>query len=205
MRPARVERIVIVTSTESRALRRVMVGRALQQIMTPSLSSEPRQHTAYVALGSNLGNRLGHLRAATAALGMATGVGELVCSPLYETAAVADEPQPDYLNAVARLGTTLPPRELLELCLDIERRLGRVRPPGQTKAPRVIDLDLLLHGEAVVDEPGLELPHPGLLYRAFVRIPLAQVAALGLRHPLTGESLDRADDHPDVRMSPLRL
>jgi 2-amino-4-hydroxy-6-hydroxymethyldihydropteridine diphosphokinase len=158
---------------------------------------------AYVALGSNLGDRAAHLHAAAEALAASAGISQLVRSPLYETAAVAEGPQPDYLNAVVRLATTLAPRDLLATCLAIEQQQGRLRPQGQKKAPRTIDLDLLLAGDAVIDEAGLQLPHPGLLFRAFVRIPLAQVALPGLRHPLTGERLDCAADHPDVRRSAL--
>ena len=84
------------------------------------------------------------------------------------------------------------PQALLEVCLDVERALGRVRPPGRTQAPREIDVDLLLHGDAIVDEPpDLVVPHPRLLERPFVRIPLADVALPGLVHPVTGEPLDR--------------
>ena len=156
-------------------------------------------HTAYLALGGNLGDRLAQLRAAARELGCAPGIERLDASPVYETTAVAPGPQPDYLNAVVRVSTTLAPRPLLELGLAIEARLGRLRPVGADKAPRTIDLDLLLHGSAVIDEPALRLPHPGLLDRPFVRIPLAAVALPGLRHPVTGEALDQAADDPGVR------
>jgi 2-amino-4-hydroxy-6-hydroxymethyldihydropteridine diphosphokinase len=157
------------------------------------------KQTAYLALGANLGDRLGNLRAARAALGGAPGVEVAAGSAIYETAAVSESPQPDYLNAVLRVETDRTPRALLDLCLAIERRLGRVRPPGRDKAARSIDLDLLLHGASVVDEPGLQLPHPGVLHRPFVLVPLADVAATGLRHPVTGTPLDRASAPPDVR------
>lgn len=160
----------------------------------------PYLRHAYVALGSNLGDRAAALRAAAAALAGAPGVNVLRASQLYETAAVADEPQPPYLNAVVCLETTLPARDLLELCLAIEAKLGRRRPPGRRRAPRIIDLDLLLLGELVIDEPGLTLPHPGLLDRPFVRIPLAEIAAPGLRHPVTGDPLDHAGESADVRV-----
>ncbi|HVV53363.1 MAG TPA: 2-amino-4-hydroxy-6-hydroxymethyldihydropteridine diphosphokinase, partial [Polyangia bacterium] len=81
-----------------------------------------------------------------------------------------------------------------------ERALGRRRPPGRAQAPREIDVDLLLYGAAVIDEPpSLVVPHPRLAGRPFVRIPLADVALPGLRHPLTGEPLDRAAPDPGVR------
>jgi 2-amino-4-hydroxy-6-hydroxymethyldihydropteridine diphosphokinase len=89
---------------------------------------------------------------------------------------------------------------LLELCLDVERVLGRVRPPGKPAAARVIDIDLLLYDDEIIDEPpDLVVPHPRLLARPFVRIPLADVARPGLVHPVTGAPLDRAEPDPSVR------
>ena len=154
--------------------------------------------TAYVALGGNLGPRLANLRAAAAALAVTPGIKVMGHSAIYETAAVAATPQPAYLNAVVRVETTLPPRALLDACLAIEQRQGRVRPAGHDKAPRTIDLDLLLHGPTVLDQPGLRLPHPGLLDRPFVRVPLADVALPGLRHPVTDAALDHAAVPADV-------
>jgi 2-amino-4-hydroxy-6-hydroxymethyldihydropteridine diphosphokinase len=153
----------------------------------------------YIALGGNLGDRLGYLRAAATALADTPSVVVVGRSRIYETAAVAATPQPAYLNAVVRVATALSPREVLALCLGIERQLGRTRPPGRDKAPRTIDLDLLLHGAKVLHQPGLTVPHPGLLDRPFVRIPLADVAARGLRHPVTGAALDEAAPSAEVR------
>ena len=149
-----------------------------------------------MALGSNLGDRLALLRDATEAL-EGDGIRVVARSPVFETPAVADEPQPPYLNAVLRLDTTLAPRALLERCLAVESALGRRRP--RPNAPRTVDLDLLLHGRAVVDEPGLVVPHPRMLGRAFVRAPLALVAEPGLSHPVTGEALDAFAAPPEVR------
>jgi 2-amino-4-hydroxy-6-hydroxymethyldihydropteridine diphosphokinase len=158
--------------------------------------------TAYLGLGSNLGDRAGLIAAALDRL-EAAGVRVLARAPLYETDPVAAEPQPPYLNGAARVETRLPPDELLALALETERELGRSRPPGAgSPAPRPIDIDLLLYGEAVIGRPGLVVPHPRLLERAFVRIPLADVAAPGLRHPVTSEPLDRAAPHPGVRPWP---
>jgi 2-amino-4-hydroxy-6-hydroxymethyldihydropteridine diphosphokinase len=155
--------------------------------------------TAYLAFGANLGDRAGAIRAALDRLA-AAGVKPLACSPLYETDAVAPEPQPAYLNAVARVTTTLEPYALLALCLQTEAALGRVRPSDRPQAPRLIDIDLLLHGAAVIqDPPALIVPHARLLERPFVRIPLADVAEPGLVHPVTGERLDRAAPSPAVR------
>jgi 2-amino-4-hydroxy-6-hydroxymethyldihydropteridine diphosphokinase len=153
----------------------------------------------YLALGSNLGDRAGAIARALALLG-ARGVSIRARSALYETDPITPEPQPLYLNAVARGETVLPPEALLALCLDVERALGRRRPPGRPQAPREIDIDLLLYGDAVIGAPpALLVPHPRLLERPFVRIPLCDVAAPGLRHPVTGDLLDRATPDPAVR------
>jgi 2-amino-4-hydroxy-6-hydroxymethyldihydropteridine diphosphokinase len=154
---------------------------------------------AYLALGANLGDRRAAIEAAVAALADA-GVRVAARSPLYETDPVTPDPQPPYLNAAARVETALPARALLDLCLDVERALGRVRPPGRTAAARVIDIDLLLYADAVIDEPpALVVPHPRLLARPFVRIPLADVALPGLVHPIARTPLDRAPPDPSVR------
>lgn len=154
--------------------------------------------TIYLGLGSNLGDRRRLLDDAIARLA-AAGVEVIARSPIYETDAVSDEPQPPYLNAVVRGETTLPPERLLARGLEIERTLGRVRRAGHDKASRTLDIDLLLYGDRVIDTPALTVPHPALLARPFVRIPLADVAAAGLRHPITGEALDHADPAPGVR------
>jgi 2-amino-4-hydroxy-6-hydroxymethyldihydropteridine diphosphokinase len=155
--------------------------------------------TAYLALGSNLGDRRGFLHAAVAALGKIAGIRLLAESSLYETLPEGNAPQPLYLNAVVRVETSLSARRLLDLCLDIERTLGRVRPADGAKGARGIDIDVLLFGEQTIDEPGLQVPHPALLGRPFVRIPLADVATPGLRHPQAGERLDMASPDPGVR------
>lgn len=154
--------------------------------------------TAYLALGANLGDRQEAIARALAALAVA-GVRVAARSPLYETDPVAPEPQPLYLNAAVRVETALSARALLDTCLDVERALGRVRPAGRPVAARVIDIDLLLYDDRVINEPDLVVPHPRLLERPFVRIPLADVAAPGLVHPLTREPLDRASPSPSVR------
>jgi len=149
--------------------------------------------TAYLALGANLGDRSATLDEARARLA-ARGVSIGACSRYYETEAVAPGPQPPYLNAVARVTTTLAADALLAACLEIERALGRVRPAGQVHAARTLDIDLLLYGDAVIDDPpALIVPHPRMLERPFVLIPLADVAAPGLRHPKTGKRLDEPD------------
>ena len=156
--------------------------------------------TAYLALGANLGDRPAAIARALDALD-AAGVRVAARSPLYETDPVAPDPQPLYLNAAARVETALSARALLALCLDVERTLGRVR--STPAAARTIDVDLLLYGDAVIEEPpDLIVPHPRLLARPFVRIPLADVALPGLAHPVSGERLDRAAPSATVRRSP---
>jgi 2-amino-4-hydroxy-6-hydroxymethyldihydropteridine diphosphokinase len=173
--------------------------------MTPATPGRAKVHLTldaadvYLALGANLGDRQAQIEAAAARLD-AAGVAVQALSPLYETDAVADEPQPPYLNAAARARTALPPHDLLSLCLEIERALGRTRPAGRPKAPRTIDIDILLYGDRVIDDaPALIVPHPAMLARSFVRIPLRDVAAPGLRHPRTGDALDRATPDAGVR------
>jgi 2-amino-4-hydroxy-6-hydroxymethyldihydropteridine diphosphokinase len=155
--------------------------------------------TVYLALGSNLGDRAGAIARAIDLLATG-GVTILARSPIYETDPVTPDPQPLYLNAVVRGETVLAAEALLALCLDVERALGRRRPAGRLQAAREIDVDLLLYGAAIIGAPpALVVPHPRLLERPFVRIPLADVAVPGLRHPLTRERLDRATVDPRVR------
>lgn len=142
----------------------------------------------YLGLGSNLGDRFGALSAATRTL--ASVVELQKSSSIYETIPEANVVEPRYLNAVLRIATRLSPREILELCLATESAQGRIRRSDVQKGPRIIDVDLLFYGEHVIDEPGLTVPHPRLLRRPFVRIPLAEVAIPGLRHPITQEPLD---------------
>ena len=130
---------------------------------------------AYVGLGANLGDRERTLRAAVDVLGAEEGIEVVPVSTLRETEPVGVGEQPRYLNGVAALGTTLRPRRLLERLLETERRFGRVRVPGE-HGPRTLDLDLLLYGDEVIDEPGLTLPHPRLHERRFVLEPLAELA-----------------------------
>jgi 2-amino-4-hydroxy-6-hydroxymethyldihydropteridine diphosphokinase len=155
--------------------------------------------TAYLALGSNLGDRRASLCAAAQAIGQVAGIRLVAESSIYETVPEGNALQPLYLNAVVRVETSLTARQLLDWCLDIERRLGRTRPVDGTKQARVIDIDVLLFGEQDIDEPGLRVPHPALLRRPFVRIPLAEVATPGLRHPQVGERLDESPPDPSGR------
>ena len=132
---------------------------------------------AYVGLGGNLGDAGATLRAALDALAALPGTTLVAASRLYRTPAWGVAGQPDFTNAVAALETTLAPRALLDALFAIERRHGRDRAREQGRwGPRTLDLDLLLHGDAVVDAPGLQLPHPRLHERGFVLLPLAEIA-----------------------------
>jgi len=134
----------------------------------------------YFSLGSNLGDREANLRAAIERLPV------LRVSPAYETEPVDYTEQPWFLNVVVEAETGLSPRELLEAALRIEQDLGRVR--TLAKGPRTIDIDILLYGDRVIDEPGLQIPHPRMAERRFVLAPLADLAP-ELRHPGTGRTV----------------
>jgi 2-amino-4-hydroxy-6-hydroxymethyldihydropteridine diphosphokinase len=131
-------------------------------------------NTAYVALGANLGNPRATVLAAFAALANLPESRVARCSSLYRTAPVGILSQPDFVNAVALLETTLAPETLLDALLDIEARFGRIR--RERNGPRTLDLDLLLYDDIELDLPRLTLPHPRLHLRAFVLLPLAEVA-----------------------------
>lgn len=132
---------------------------------------------AYVALGANLGDPIATVRAALAALHGLPDARCVAASSLYRTAPVGLRQQPDFVNAVARLAVDpaiLPAPTLLERLFAIEARFGRVR--SVRNAPRTLDLDLLLVGDIRLDQPGLTLPHPRMIERAFVLAPLAEIA-----------------------------
>ena len=130
---------------------------------------------AFVALGSNLDDPRAQVLRGFEALALLPHTGLLARSRLYRSAPWGVADQPAFVNAVAELETALAPRELLEGLLEIERAAGRVR-SGTRWGPRVLDLDLLLHGSSELDEPGLRIPHPHLHERAFVLLPLADLA-----------------------------
>jgi 2-amino-4-hydroxy-6-hydroxymethyldihydropteridine diphosphokinase len=131
---------------------------------------------AAVGLGANLGDRERAIAAALARLDDGADVRVVARSSLYETAPWGDLDQPAFLNACALVETRLSPRGLLERCLGVEAALGREREKARRWGPRAIDLDVLFYGDATVDEPGLTLPHPRMTERAFVMIPLAEIA-----------------------------
>ena len=130
---------------------------------------------AYVAIGSNLGDRETTIARALELLDEPPQLRLVRVATVRETAPVGVVDQPPFLNTAARLETTLGPRELLDRLLGVERELGRVR-TGERWGPRTVDLDLLVYGDAVLDEPGLTVPHPRLHERRFVLEPLSEVA-----------------------------
>lgn len=134
---------------------------------------------AYVGLGANLGDAAGTVQAALAALSAAPGVRLVAASSLFRTAPI-DATGPDFFNAVAALDCTVAAEALLDALQSIETHFGRQRP--YRNAPRTLDLDLLLYGDAVMDTPRLILPHPRAHQRAFVLAPLAELVP-GLQLP----------------------
>lgn len=134
----------------------------------------PDAVAAYVALGSNLDDPRAQVEHAFAALACLPNTTLQARSRLYRTAPWGYAAQPDFINAVAMLHTALTPRALLDALLAIETAAGRQR--GIANGPRTLDLDLLLYGDAVIDEAGLVIPHPRLGQRAFVLLPLADIA-----------------------------
>ncbi|MEO5656871.1 MAG: 2-amino-4-hydroxy-6-hydroxymethyldihydropteridine diphosphokinase [Nitrospiria bacterium] len=161
----------------------------------------------YIGVGSNLGDRLAHCRAAVDALDRLERSRFAARSRWYETEPVGGAAQFPFINGVVELETDFSPRELLLACLAIERAGGRER--GLPGGPRTVDLDILLYGDRVVDEPDLIIPHPRMAQRAFVLIPLAEIAPRVI-HPLLGVSVaelrSRLDDPHAVRaLDPVAL
>jgi 2-amino-4-hydroxy-6-hydroxymethyldihydropteridine diphosphokinase len=142
------------------------------------MSEDAASQVAFVGLGSNIGDGIATIRAALSALDAMTQTRLLRASRLYRTAAWGVTDQPDFINAVAMLATRRTPRQLLADMMGIERAAGRNRQADGSDrwGPRTLDLDLLLYGEELIDEPGLHVPHPHLHERAFVLVPLAEIA-----------------------------
>ncbi len=142
-----------------------------------------RTVTAYIGLGSNLGDRRELIRRAIQALDALDGVSVVERSDLYETDPVGGPPQPRFLNGVVEIECRVSARELMRAMLRIEAALGRTR--EDRNAPRTIDLDLLLWGDTVIDEEALTIPHPRMHERWFVLRPLTDIAP-DMRHPVLG-------------------
>lgn len=131
-------------------------------------------HLAYVALGANLASPIDQVNAASKALDSLPESRLLRISSLYRTAPIGVHGQPDFINAVAALQTKLSPQALLAALFDIENGFGRRR--DFHYAPRTLDLDLLLYDDQMIDAPQLQLPHPRMHLRAFVMVPLVEIA-----------------------------
>jgi 2-amino-4-hydroxy-6-hydroxymethyldihydropteridine diphosphokinase len=154
----------------------------------------PNEKIVYIAQGSNLGDRAAMLARAEGAMGEA-GMRVLRRSSIYMTEPVDAPPQPWFLNAVVEVETSLMPLQLLHALAAIERGLGRRR--LAPRGPRTLDLDILLYGSSVIRTPELQVPHPGLPYRRFVLVPLAELAP-ALRHPVLRKSIaELLADTPD--------
>ncbi len=148
-----------------------------------SRDTDSVSETAYLSLGSNLGDREANLRAAVAQLDAAGRL--LALSAFYETQPVDVPDQPWFLNCVMAIDTDMTPKELLQLVLKVEAVMGRVR--MREKCARNIDIDVVLFGNRVLDEPGLKIPHPAMHRRRFVLEPLAEIAPDAL-HPERGKT-----------------
>ncbi len=138
----------------------------------------------YFGLGSNVGDRRQNLDKALDYLSQRLRVAEL--SSVYDTEPVGNTEQPRFLNMVCGVYTTLEPQALLILVKSIERKMGRQ--PGRTNDPRTIDIDILFYGDKVIKTPDLVIPHPRLAERAFVLVPLAELAP-DLVHPVSGKRI----------------
>ncbi len=159
-------------------------------------STGGRLPSAYLGLGTNLGDRIENLRLAVRLLSEDRVIRVCSAANLYETSPVGGPPgQSNYYNTVVGVATELDAPALLEHLLNVERRMGRVR--AETNGPRIIDIDLLLCGGIVRDTANLTIPHPRLHARGFVLEPLAEVAP-ELRHPVIGETIRELRDRLSV-------
>lgn len=166
------------------------------------MNGTPARATAYIALGANIGEPQQQIAAGFAALAALPDTRLLARSSLYRSAPVGYADQPDFINAVAAIDTALAPQALLAALLGIERANGRVR--DFPNAPRTLDMDIVLYADRVINEPGLTVPHPRMFERAFVLVPLAEIAP-EVHVPTHGTVRDLRECLTDVSASLQRL
>ncbi len=155
--------------------------------------------TVYLGLGSNLGDRQANLDKALEFLSQRLRMGKV--SSIYDTEPMGDSNQPRFLNLVCQAFTRLEPSALLALAQGIERKLGRV---GKSGKPRTLDIDILLYGDRVVDTPELVIPHPKMTERAFVLIPLDEIAS-DVVHPAAGKTVKELLQNATEKQGVLKL
>lgn len=162
------------------------------------MTSEPV--VVYLGLGSNMGNRQDNLGEALGFLSQRLRVEKV--SSVYDTEPVGNTNQPRFLNLVCQVYTRLAPTELLTLAKGIESKLGRAL--SQSNAPRPIDIDILFYGDQVIETPELVIPHPRLAERAFVLVPLAEIAP-DFRHPVIGKTVNELSQRLTEAQGVLKL
>jgi len=154
--------------------------------MPPNTPKKQQFFDAYIGLGSNLGDRLGTLRKAIKMIAQLPDTELLKKSSWYESEAVGGVAKKDFINGVIQIATKIPPENLIDHLLNIEKKLGRVR--FERWGDRTCDLDLLLYADVVSDNQNCQLPHPYITKRAFVLLPLAQIQPL-IRLPKTDKTI----------------
>ena len=157
------------------------------------MSSSPSETDVFISLGGNIGDPAITIEDALSVLSSKRGVRVISRSPYYITPPWGNTNQSEFVNACALVRTTLPASKLLEVCLQVEKDMGRVR--GEHWGPRIIDIDLLTYGDEVIEEDNLTIPHPYITERAFVLVPLRDLVP---DFSLNGQSIDAMIDNVDV-------